>query len=62
MNSLARCALGALPALMLVLAPLIVNRDEPRVAGLPLLLAWVVFWVLVTPVFLYGAERLRQRR
>jgi len=61
MNSLARAVLAAVPCIMLVLAPLFANRDEPRIAGFPFLLAWIVFWVLVTPPFLLLADRLRAR-
>ena len=61
MKLAARCSLAAVPALMLVFAPLIANRDQPRVAGFPFLLAWCILWVLLTPVFLSGADRFRER-
>lgn len=61
MKSLARYGLAAVPSLMLLLAAFVANRDEPRVFGFPFLLAWIVFWVLLTPLFLFGADRLRGR-
>lgn len=53
--------LAAIPAVMVTFAVPFVNRTEPRVFGLPFLLAWIIFWVATTPVFLYGAGRLRGR-
>jgi hypothetical protein len=49
-----------LVALLLALVPVValvaglpfVNRIEPVVLGLPFLLAWILGWVLVTPLFL----------
>ncbi len=57
----ARAGLAAVPALMLLGAALLANRDQPRIAGLPFLLAWCVAWIFLTPAFLYGADRLRDR-
>jgi len=53
--------LAAIPPVMLTLAIPFVNRDEPRFLGFPFLLAWMVFWVAVTPVFLFVADRLGRR-
>jgi hypothetical protein len=61
MKSLARVLLAAVPALMLILTAVVANRDLPRIAGFPFILAWTVVWVVVTPLFLYGADRLRER-
>jgi hypothetical protein len=41
-------ALALLPVVALVGAPWLANRVEPRVLGLPFLLAWIVGWVLAT--------------
>ena len=60
MRSLARFVLAAVPVAMLLGVLPLVNRVEPRVLGLPFLLVWLIFWVLMTPLFLLGAERLRQ--
>jgi len=46
---------------MLTFAVPLANRIEPRLFGLPFLLVWIVFWVAVTPLFLYGVERLRAK-
>jgi hypothetical protein len=54
-------ALAAIPSIALSLAIPLVNRFEPSVAGAPFLLVWIVGWVLVVPLFLYAAYRLRQR-
>ena len=61
MNALARVVLALIPALMLTFAVPLVNRVEPRIFGLPFLLVWIVLWVAITPVFLYGVERLRRK-
>lgn len=61
MNALARAVLALIPALMLTFAVPLVNRVEPRIFGLPFLLVWIVLWVAITPVFLYGVERLRRK-
>lgn len=61
MRSLARFVLAAIPVFMLTAGVLFANRVEPRIAGLPFLLAWLIFWVLATPAFLVAVERLRKR-
>ena len=61
MNSLARVVLAAIPPVMLVLAPLFANRDEPRILGLPFMLVWILAWVVLTPPFLLAADRFRVR-
>jgi type IV secretory pathway TrbL component len=33
------------------------NHLEPRILGLPFLLAWIVAWVLLTPAFMWVAYR-----
>jgi hypothetical protein len=43
------------PAVALVGGLPFVNRLEPLVFGLPFLLAWILGWVVVTPLFLYVA-------
>ncbi|WP_457104266.1 DUF3311 domain-containing protein [Methylobacterium sp. P5_C11] len=40
--------LAALPFLGILLGPFFLNRVEPFVVGLPLLLAWLVFCVIGT--------------
>ena len=53
-------ALAAIPPIMLTLAIPFANREEPRIFGFPFLLAWMVFWVAVTPLFLLGADKARR--
>lgn len=50
-----RLSLGiaAIPAAALSVAILFVNRDEPRVFGLPFVLAWIVLWIVLVPAFLW---------
>jgi hypothetical protein len=52
---------AAIPFFALTLGPFVANRLEPRIFGLPFLLAYCVFWVLLTPVFLFCVDRLRKR-
>jgi hypothetical protein len=53
---------AAIPFCALLVTPFFANQLEPRIFGLPFLLAYCVFWVLTTPVFLFIADRLRKRR
>ena len=53
--------LAAIPFLALTFGPFVANRLEPRIFGLPFLLAYCVFWVLLTPIFLFCVDRLRKR-
>ena len=47
---------------MLTFAVPLVNRVEPRIFGLPFLLAWIAFWVILTPLFVYSIYRLDNPR
>ncbi len=44
--------LAIIPFLALIVGPFLVNRVEPRVFGLPLLLAWIVAWILLTSLIM----------
>lgn len=57
-----RVILAGIPIVMLTIAIPLVNRVELRLLGLPLLLAWIVFWVAVSPLFLWIIYRLEGRR
>ena len=48
---------AVIPALALTLGVALVNRLEPRILGLPFVLAWIVAWVLLTPAFMWVAYR-----
>jgi Protein of unknown function (DUF3311) len=50
-----------IPFVALSLAIPFVNRVEPRILGLPFLLAWIVAWMLLTPLLVYTAYRLDRR-
>ena len=54
---LQRYALAAIPFAMLTVGIPFANRIEPRVFGLPFLLAWIIVWILLTPLFLTLVER-----
>jgi hypothetical protein len=54
--------LAAIPALALSVAIPFVNRDEPRILGLPFLLAWIIGWVLIVPAFLWIVYRVVEGR
>jgi hypothetical protein len=40
--------LAVLPFLGMLVGPFFVNRATPLILGMPLLLAWIVLWVLLT--------------
>jgi hypothetical protein len=53
-----RVVLAAIPPAMLTLGIPFANHVEPRIFGLPFLLAWIVGWILLTPAFLALVARL----
>jgi hypothetical protein len=57
-----RYALAAVPVLALTLGIPFANRVEPRIFGLPFLLAWIVLWIVLTPAFLAAVARLDRSR
>ncbi len=42
--------LALIPAVAILGAPWFANRVEPRILGMPFLLGWIVFWVLMTSI------------
>lgn len=58
----ARFLLPALPFAMLSVAVPLVDRVEPRIAGFPFVLVWLMAWVALTPVCLLIYERTGQHR
>ena len=48
---------AVIPALALTLGVALVDRLEPRILGLPFVLAWIVAWVLLAPAFMWVAYR-----
>ncbi|MBD5605044.1 MAG: DUF3311 domain-containing protein [Candidatus Eremiobacteraeota bacterium] len=53
-----RYALAAVPVTMLTVGIPFANRVEPRVLGLPFLLAWIIAWIVLAPLFLALVERM----
>jgi hypothetical protein len=53
--------LAAIPAIALTFCVPLANHTEPRILGLPFLLAYIVVWIILTPVFLYAVYRLEPR-
>jgi hypothetical protein len=49
------------PALALTLGLPFVNRIQPVILGLPLLLFWITAWVAATPLFLLAAYVVERR-
>jgi Protein of unknown function (DUF3311) len=56
-----RLLLAAIPIAALTLAIPLVNRVEPRLAGFPLVLWWILLWALLTPAFLWMVGRVERR-
>lgn len=52
---------AAIPVVALTAALPFVNRVEPVMLGLPLLLWWTVAWVAATPGFLWLAYLIQRR-
>ncbi len=57
MLALRRGLLAGLPILALTVGVPLVNRIEPRILGLPFVLAWIALWCLLTPACLWGIGR-----
>ncbi|HEX3467667.1 MAG TPA: DUF3311 domain-containing protein [Candidatus Elarobacter sp.] len=49
------CAI--IPVLALTIGVAFANQLEPRILGLPFVLAWIVAWVLLTPAFMWVEYR-----
>jgi hypothetical protein len=50
--------LAVLPFLGMLVGPFFVNRVTPFVLGMPLLLAWIVAWVILTSIIMAIVYRL----
>ncbi|MGI5347635.1 DUF3311 domain-containing protein [Streptomyces sp. CA-250714] len=46
------------PAVLYCSAPLVANRIEPRIAGLPFLLFWILAATVVSPLVIWAVSRL----
>ena len=58
----ASIVLALIPAVMITFAIPFVNHVEPRIFGLPFLLAWIVVWICLTPAFLGAVHRIESTR
>ncbi|MBV9278084.1 MAG: DUF3311 domain-containing protein [Candidatus Eremiobacteraeota bacterium] len=58
---IARIVLAGIPIAMLTVAVPLVNRVEPRIFGIPFILAWIAFWVVASPLFVLTIYRLDNR-
>jgi hypothetical protein len=55
-----RFALPAIPVAALTIAMPFVNRVDPRIAGIPFVLCWIVAWALAAPLFLWLVGRMEK--
>jgi tellurite resistance protein TehA-like permease len=51
-------SLALVPVLAVIVGPFFVNRVTPLVFGMPFLLAWLVIWIVATPVIMAVIFRL----
>jgi hypothetical protein len=56
-----RLLIAAVPVAALTIVVPFVNRLEPRILGLPFILAWILAWVALTPAFLWAVGRVERR-
>lgn len=52
--------LALIPAIAIVGAPWFANRIEPRVLGMPFLLAWIVLWIVIASACMWLIGRIDQ--
>jgi hypothetical protein len=45
------------PAVLYCAAPLVANRIEPRVLGVPFLLAWIIAVTVISPIIIWIVAR-----
>ena len=53
-HSVLSVILALIPAIELTIGVPFANHLNPRVVGLPFILAYIVFWIIVTPAFMWG--------
>lgn len=56
-----RLILPIIPVAALTVAMPFVNHLEPKIAGIPFVLCWIVAWALAAPVFLLALARMEKR-
>ena len=60
--SLLAVVLALVPVLALTVGIPFANQLEPMILGLPFLLAWIVGWIILTPVFMTVVYRIDRAR
>jgi Protein of unknown function (DUF3311) len=55
-------AVAAIPVIAMTFAVPFVNRDEPHIAGLPFVFAWIIAWIILTPAFMWVIHRVFEGR
>ena len=53
--------LALVPVLALTLGIPFANRVEPRIAGMPFLLAYIAAWIVLAPAFMFAVYRTEHR-
>lgn len=61
-HSVLSVILALIPAIALTIGVPFANHLNPRVVGLPFILAYIVFWIIVTPAFMWGVYVREHRR
>lgn len=54
--------IAAIPLIALMFAIPFVNRDDPHVLGLPFVLAWIIVWIILVPLFMWVIHARVERR
>jgi hypothetical protein len=57
----AAIVLALVPISALTVGIPIANHVEPRVLGLPFLLAYILIWIVLTPLFMLGVYTIEHR-
>lgn len=50
-----------IPGIALTIGVPFANHLNPRVVGLPFILAYIVFWIIVTPAFMWTVYKMEHR-
>jgi hypothetical protein len=60
--SLAALAIGLVPFVAVCFSVSLWDRIDPRVLGLPFSYFWLISWLFLTPLCMWGAYRIEARR
>ena len=61
-HSAASIILALIPGIALTIGVAFANHLNPRIFGLPFILAYIVFWILVTPAFMWTVYVMERRK